>query len=113
VQHAQAKITNSRIWFSSVAKRFTTSKMRHITRLVLFSFYVRPGIGRLVHNAGMHNLHSPGEATFHPWAVLKQLERYGLAAASMAARNDRQTWKVQLAETRAEWRRRHPKEPES
>jgi hypothetical protein len=38
-----------------------------------------------------------------------QLLGYGRSAAWMAERNDRETWKVQLAEARAEWRRRHPK----
>jgi hypothetical protein len=37
----------------------------------------------------------------------EQPERYDRAAASMAARSPRATWKVQLEEARAEWRRRH------
>jgi len=38
-----------------------------------------------------------------------QLLAYGKSAASMAERSDRETWKVQLAEARAEWRRRFKK----
>ena len=38
------------------------------------------------------------------------LERYGRSAAWLAENDNRETWKVQLAEARAEWRRRHPRE---
>jgi hypothetical protein len=38
------------------------------------------------------------------------LERYGRSAAWLAENDDRETQKVQLAEARAEWRRRHPRE---
>jgi hypothetical protein len=31
----------------------------------------------------------------------------------MAELNDRETWRVQLNEARAEWKRRHPKDSES
>jgi hypothetical protein len=31
----------------------------------------------------------------------------------MASRDDRETWRVQLNEARAEWKRRHPKDSES
>jgi hypothetical protein len=34
-----------------------------------------------------------------------QLMAYGRSAAWLAARNDRETWCVQLEEARAEWRR--------
>ena len=37
------------------------------------------------------------------------LRRYGRAAAFMAGRNDRETWRVQLEEARAEWHRRQVK----
>jgi len=37
------------------------------------------------------------------------LLEHGKAAAFMASRDSRETWKMQLAEARAEWRRRHPK----
>jgi ATP-dependent DNA ligase len=37
-----------------------------------------------------------------------QLVRYGKSAAFMAKRDDRETWRVQLNEARAEWKRRHP-----
>jgi hypothetical protein len=36
-----------------------------------------------------------------------ELRRYGEAAAWMAGRSTRETWRVQLEEARAEWRRRH------
>jgi hypothetical protein len=36
-----------------------------------------------------------------------ELKKYGEAACWMAEHNDRETWRVQLAEARAEWRRRH------
>jgi hypothetical protein len=36
-----------------------------------------------------------------------ELRKYGEAAAWMAAHSTRETWRVQLAEARAEWRRRH------
>jgi hypothetical protein len=39
----------------------------------------------------------------------ERLREYGRAAASMAARSQRETWRVQLEEARAEWRRRHPR----
>jgi len=39
------------------------------------------------------------------------LVEYGRATAWMAARNDRETWAVQLAEARAEWRRRRSARP--
>jgi hypothetical protein len=32
----------------------------------------------------------------------------GRSAAFMASRSKRETWRVQLGECRAEWRRRHP-----
>jgi hypothetical protein len=35
-----------------------------------------------------------------------ELLKYGQSAAWMAAHNDRATWRVQLEEARAEWRRR-------
>jgi hypothetical protein len=35
-----------------------------------------------------------------------QLRKYGEAAAWMAAHSTRETWRVQLEEARAEWRRR-------
>jgi hypothetical protein len=38
-----------------------------------------------------------------------EVEAYGQAAAWMAEHSTRKTWKVQLEEARAEWRRRHPK----
>jgi hypothetical protein len=38
-----------------------------------------------------------------------QLLRYGRDAAFLAGNSDRLTWRVQLAEARAEWRRRHPR----
>ena len=36
-----------------------------------------------------------------------ELVKYGQSAAWMAEHNDRATWRVQLEEARAEWRRRH------
>jgi hypothetical protein len=39
----------------------------------------------------------------------EELLQYGKSAAFMAGRSSRETWKIQLAECRAEWRRRHPK----
>jgi hypothetical protein len=36
----------------------------------------------------------------------EQLTAYGRSAASMVERSDRETWRVQLEEARAEWRRR-------
>jgi hypothetical protein len=36
------------------------------------------------------------------------LIRQGRAAAFMAESSPRETWRVQLEECRAEWRRRHP-----
>lgn len=43
----------------------------------------------------------------------EELKRYGRSSAFMAGRSDRETFRVQLEEARAEWRRRHPKEPQS
>jgi hypothetical protein len=34
------------------------------------------------------------------------LVRYGRSTSSMVKRSDRETWKIQPAEARAEWRRR-------
>jgi hypothetical protein len=39
------------------------------------------------------------------------LLKYGEAAAWMAERSDRATWRVQLEEASAEWRRRHAAAP--
>jgi hypothetical protein len=39
------------------------------------------------------------------------LRKYGEDAAWMAAHSARETWRVQLEEARAEWRRRHSAEP--
>jgi hypothetical protein len=36
-----------------------------------------------------------------------ELLKYGQSAAWIAEHNDRATWRVQLEEARAEWRRRH------
>jgi hypothetical protein len=36
-----------------------------------------------------------------------ELKTYGHATAWMAEHSSRKTWKVQLEEARAEWRRRH------
>jgi hypothetical protein len=36
-----------------------------------------------------------------------ELVKYGQSAAWMAEHNDRATWRVQLEEARAEWRRPH------
>ena len=41
----------------------------------------------------------------------EQLTAYGRSAASMVERSDRETWRVQLEEARAEWRRRFKKPP--
>ena len=44
-----------------------------------------------------------------------ELVKYGQSAAWMAEHNYRTTWRVQLEEARAEWRRRHalpPQRPE-
>jgi hypothetical protein len=41
----------------------------------------------------------------------RELLKYGQSAAWMAAHNDRATWRVQLEEARAEWRRRHAAAP--
>jgi len=35
------------------------------------------------------------------------LEKYGRAAASMAERSNRETYRIQRDEARAEWKRRH------
>jgi hypothetical protein len=35
-----------------------------------------------------------------------ELVKYGQSAAWMAEHNDRETWRVELEEARAEWRRR-------
>jgi hypothetical protein len=40
-----------------------------------------------------------------------ELLKYGQSAAWMAEHNDRATWRVQLEEARAEWRRRHAAAP--
>jgi hypothetical protein len=40
-----------------------------------------------------------------------ELLKYGQSAAWMAEHNDCATWRVQLEEARAEWRRRHAAAP--
>jgi hypothetical protein len=40
-----------------------------------------------------------------------ELLKYGQSAAWMAERSDRATWRVQLEEASAEWRRRHVAAP--
>jgi hypothetical protein len=41
----------------------------------------------------------------------QELRKYGEAAAWMAAHSTRETWRVQLEEARAKWRRRHRPQP--